>query len=173
MVRGPTPMTSKAPHTTPIEGAALVGRAPDLKQCGVVTREHAWRTVPLHWLHPVVVRRRRPRQSVRAVSSIAERFGGDQISRILSPNNPKPCWRLQGRMSALRVKDAGVGGSAPPDGLGPAYENLSIYRELYIGRSLRVLGVAPTASSPAEAMSLAPVRFRMSFARVISSDVSQ
>ena len=33
--------------------------------------------------------------------------------------------------------------------------------------------VAPTVSSPADAMSLAPVRFRMSFARVISSDVSQ
>ena len=46
-------------------------------------------------------------------------------------------------------------------------------RALYIGRLSRTLAVALTASSPADAMSSAPVRFRRSFARVISSDVSQ
>ena len=45
--------------------------------------------------------------------------------------------------------------------------------ELYIVRLSPTLAVALTASSPADAMSSAPVRFRMSFARVISSDVAQ
>ena len=44
---------------------------------------------------------------------------------------------------------------------------------VYLARLSRVSDVAATASSPADAMSLAPVRSRMAFARVISSDVSQ
>jgi hypothetical protein len=42
-----------------------------------------------------------------------------------------------------------------------------------IERRPRVVEVAPTASSPADAMSVAPVCFRISFARAISSDVPQ
>jgi hypothetical protein len=51
--------------------------------------------------------------------------------------------------------------------------HFSIYVGLQCVRVASGLGAAPTASSPADAMSVAPVRFRMSFARVISSDVSQ
>jgi hypothetical protein len=59
-----------------------------------------------------------------------------------------------------------------PDGYGPAHGVLD-RRSAYRVRPSRVLDAALTASSPADAMSLAPVRFRVSFARVISSDVSQ
>ena len=60
-----------------------------------------------------------------------------------------------------------------PASAGPAHEPQIADSYIVRVRFVPLAAVAPTASSPADAMSAAPVRFRMFFARVISSDESQ
>jgi hypothetical protein len=92
-----------------------------------------------------------------AVASDREPYRGCKKAAVESSTT------LPSSMTGWRARAAGVQRTRAVCRLGA----------LYTMRLSRVPEVVPTASSPAEAMSLAPVRFRMSFARVMSSEVSQ
>jgi hypothetical protein len=96
-------------------------------------------------------------------------------SRTRSPAHVLHCGPLDWReLGAAPVQADGAEFMPPSDGIYLSGQEVRLARAEVSYRLIASrAGVAPTASSPADAMSSAPVRFSTSFARVISSAVSQ